>query len=350
DVAQLGGANRYTLIPPEERVERWNDARRQWESICRKWENWKFDCGRWLEKEAQYLWLDAEARAKDEFTMPIFEAASRRACENGVTDQYGFAIHMAERWWDWKVRLKCPGSPKIVEGLNAATDEQIVELATRQGYHTPAPRCTECAAELPADRADLAVCIDCAWTVAEIHQADNMSAQADKINPLGGQDRPPRRTESVPQADKVDTLNCENSDSTSPSRTVKVRQSPVAGALGRAPAQEIPSPQPVAGGQSRAGVDGCRLCNDAGEALALDGGRVIMLTPSVESEDWDKEYPLICRHSLGANYTEIKRTMRETGLCPNFTGYGEDIDGPDEYAEDDCISLSRRHVPTGWGE
>lgn len=109
DVAQLGGANRYTLIPSDERVERWNDARRQWESIRRKWDKWKSDCGRWLEKEAQHLWLDAEARSATEFTMPIFEAASRRAIDNHLTDPYGFARNLAEQWWDWKVRLECPG-------------------------------------------------------------------------------------------------------------------------------------------------------------------------------------------------------------------------------------------------
>ncbi|MBI2696151.1 hypothetical protein [Mycobacterium nebraskense] len=354
DVVQLGGANRYTLVPPDERVERWYAACRQWDSICRKWDRWKFEDNRRLEKEAQASWLDAEARAKDEFTMPIFEAAARRASENKVTDPYGFAIHMSEQWWDWKVRIKCPGSPKIVGRINAATDEQIVELATRRGYHTPAPRCTECATELPADRAELAVCIDCSWTVAEMPEADNMSAQADKIDTLGGQNRHPRRTESVPQADKAGALNCGNGNSTSTSSTPKyVEVLQDASPTGRAPtgapsgaAQNIPSPQPVAGGQAMGGTGrpDCQLCDDNGHALRLDNGEPIAVTLSLDSDDWDdydldnNERPFMCTHSLAGNRCELKRLADDADAdwAPTWTGYGEEIDGPDyDYDEEE---------------
>lgn len=322
DVAQLGGANRYALIPPDERVERWNDARRQWETICRKWDKWKSDCGRWLEKEAQHLWLDAETRAATEFTMPIFEAASRRAIENNVTDPYGFARHMAERWWEWKVRLECPGSPKIVERINAAADEQILELATGWGYHTPPPCCTECAAELPADRAGLAVCTDCAWTEAEMPQADILSAQADKIGTLGGHDAHPRRTESVPQADKDDPLSCENGDPTSTSSTPKYEEVlQDASPTGRAPtgapsgaAQETPSPQPVAGGQAmdrKQAIAACGLCDEHGIFLDADGDWV-----SSSSADGKVRF-LKCQHSIDGTLAEIRRN--------ESNGYNMDI-------------------------
>ncbi|GAB4720243.1 hypothetical protein MAHJHV65_45230 [Mycobacterium avium subsp. hominissuis] len=313
DVAQLGGANRYTLIPPDDRVERWNAARRQWESICRKWDKWKSDCCRWLEKEAQHLWLDAETRAETEFTMPIFEAVSRRARENNVTDPYGFARHLAEQWWDWKVRLECPGAPKIVERIRAATDEQIVELATRRGYHTPPPRCTECAAELPADRAELAVCIDCAWTEAEVLQADN-------IDTLGGQDRHPRRTESVPQADKAEALSCENGDSTSTSSTPKYEEArplPATGAPSGA-ALDNPSSQPVAGGQAmdrKQAIAACGLCDVSGVFLDADGDWVSMA--GAGGMFWFVK----CRHSMEGALAEIRRGESEGYKLQIKTGW-----------------------------
>lgn len=102
-------------------------------------------------------------------------------------------------------------------------------------------------------------------------------------------------------------------------------------------AQETTTTPTIQAGQSKTGVDGCRLCNDAGQAVALDGGRVIMFIPDAESEDWDREYPLMCLHSLADNYAAIKKVMRESDLSPNFTGYGEDIDGLDEYYENNGL-------------
>lgn len=338
DVAQLGGANRYTLIPPDERVERWNDARRQWESICRKWDKWKSDCGRWLEKEAQHLWLDAEARAATDFTMPIFEAVSRRAIKNNVTDPYGFARHLAEQWWDWKVRLECPGAPKIVERIKAATDEQIVELATRRGYHEP-PRCTECAAELPAGLWELALCSDCVWTEAEVLQADNTSAQADNIDTLGGQDAHPRRTESAPQADTAEALSCGNGDSPSTSSTPKyVEVLQDAAPTGRAPtgapsgaAQDIPLPQPAAGGQAmdrKQAIAACRMCDVSGIFLDADGDWVSMAGAG------GKVWFVKCRHSMEGALAEIRRSESEGYKLQIETGWPE-IDS--QY--DDLIDL-----------
>jgi hypothetical protein len=200
DVEQLGGANRYKLIPPDERIELWKEAEQDWHRICHQWDaakrQWEWNVQNWLTAEAQYLWIEAEERAKTEFTTPIFRAMSARAHETGITDPWGLSIYAAEGWWANRASGVSPQT--IVKQIADTSDGEVVALAIRKGYHTPAPRCTDCGTELPADRAELTVCIDCAWDVTgpgtDTPQADNMSPRADKIGTLGGQDRYPRRT------------------------------------------------------------------------------------------------------------------------------------------------------------
>jgi hypothetical protein len=70
-----GGANIYTIIPPDKRAGLWLTAESEWRREYEKWlfaeETWKKRVEQWLAKEAEYLWLAAEREYKIEFTDAI---------------------------------------------------------------------------------------------------------------------------------------------------------------------------------------------------------------------------------------------------------------------------------------
>ena len=135
EVEQLGGANRYTMTPPAERIELWNVARHHWEDQCHRWDGakrtWERSIERWLTAEAQYRWLEAEKRAKEEFTMPIFDAAKKRADEAGIVDPYGLAAELAEEGWRMCDAMT---SKVVVDELSSVPVEEFLELARKRHY------------------------------------------------------------------------------------------------------------------------------------------------------------------------------------------------------------------------
>lgn len=81
------GANKYTLVLPNDRLELWLEAERKWGSLARQWDaakhDWEWRVTRWLETEAQHQWLEAEFWAKYEFTRDIAAAIRARGGDNG---------------------------------------------------------------------------------------------------------------------------------------------------------------------------------------------------------------------------------------------------------------------------
>lgn len=111
-----GGANVYTIIPPDERMELWKDAVREYQEDCRDWldaekdfvQEWLYEEKRfvrqwldaekrlvqeWLDAEKQFVaeWLLAELDAHEEFQKPLFNAVMDR-CEN---TEYAYGVAKA---------------------------------------------------------------------------------------------------------------------------------------------------------------------------------------------------------------------------------------------------------------
>ena len=107
----LAGANRYTIIPQNERQQMWSDAERDWQRQVHKWAaakmKWKRRVERWLDAENQAAWYAAELPLKMDYTMPIFSMLSKHV-------GYEAAESLAEAAW---VRLYIEGGVPLDNAL-----------------------------------------------------------------------------------------------------------------------------------------------------------------------------------------------------------------------------------------
>lgn len=91
----------YTIIPPDERMELWKIAEREYEQHCREWDRakqrWEWDVEHWLDAENKHhaeKWLAAEREARDKYSTAVFNAAYDR-CGNSA-----FAKDFAAFAWE----------------------------------------------------------------------------------------------------------------------------------------------------------------------------------------------------------------------------------------------------------
>lgn len=304
EVEQLGGANRYSMIKPAERAEIWRDEEQEFVDKVRRWDaakqQWEYNCGRWVKAEAEYFWLQAEEMAREEFTMPIFEAVSKRAAANKVTDPYGFAIHAAEHWWHWENRMHSHGWLKIVELFNAMPDAQVVELATRKGFHDPWAAVNR-GEDTSAEGEDTS-----AQGEVSSAQGEKSSAQAEVAEPLTSANNDSHKYFQVCQ-DEESTPNAPAAArSATPARSAGSLDEESADALAQLP--ELLKAKAV----------GCQLCNASGFFLDVEGYPV-ELPNGLNSET----IPVQCHHNLADNLAAIRHLTDDGFWELTATGWAE---------------------------
>lgn len=332
-----GGANLYTLITPNERVQLWLEDESKRKQDFQRWLNAErraIDNWLYAEKRFAQEWLDAEK----EFTQKWLKAEKRF-----VQDWLDAEQEAIRDWLVAEIEAQHAFETQVFNAVLDRCDDtdyamNVAKAAWRQHQQGNLPLATalDVIAQRPRDF---------------FPAADNREPGSGHLDTGVG---PPEHRGRVSLDPGIgspehrgwvnpDSLNSENDRSTSTYKSDKLEVSTShPSPTGRAPtgapsgaAQETPSPQPAAGGQTKLG---CQLCDDAGHALRLDNGEPITIGPSTDSAEWDEhkldsnERPLMCTHSLDGNLRNLKRIVCDAdgkNWDTSWTGYGEEIDGPD---------------------
>lgn len=320
--ATNGGANLYTLITPDERLQLWLDAEddhteewrawlraeKQYERNVRQWLDAEITL--WLRAEKQFTqeWLDAEKRFTQQW-LDAEEQYIREWCVAEIDAQHAYEMQVFNAVLD-----RCGNTDHAMAVAQAAWDEH------RQG-RLPLEAALEAVAQLPQE---------------SFPAADVATPLSTSGHPPGHQRSDPCPPVATPLSNST-SLNCENDRSTSTYKSDKLEVSTsTASPTGRAPtgapsgAAQAITPITSAsgsGGPSKgsSGRPDCRLCDERSHAISLESGKPFTL----QGEDCGKEYWLTCTHSLDGNKRELRRLESEAGLFPTWTGYGDEIDGPD---------------------
>jgi hypothetical protein len=310
-----GGANTYTIIPPDERLEMWLDEERDWENECRKWEQakdrWEFDVKKWLKAEATHFWLEAEAAERDNYITTIFDALIARGA------YYQRAWDAAEGGWS-KHRDSDGAWPteRVLAEISQIPDDKFEEIFGRPASTQPEPA-----------EADAATEMDSPLATGGLPSAEFGLPPGHRWpTPLSNSNSPTSENDhSHKYLKSLKDFKVLQEDSAA-TRALDARSA--------AASQEHTAGPPITGGSGQP----CRLCRD-GIFLDADDYPVVLLA---EDDDGSfPEKPLECRHSLEANLAEIRRIENESGGYWGLakTGWYE-IDSQFNLSDEESISIN----------
>jgi hypothetical protein len=306
DGGASGVANTYIIWPPDERlelwleaekdfVEEWLDAQREYKRLCERWLNAEYtEVRKWLAAEKQFVteWLDAEQQVIREWL--VAELDAQASFEQRIFD--------------------------IVVGLGYDQDTA----------YALAQRAWECHHETGAPFDDILQVIRDKYPVVtqQPDEPEMDSPPATSGQPPGHQWTAPWPPVDSPPANS-DTLTSEDDHSHKSFKSVKTlkdsKGSPAARALN---ARCAGSPKTTTT---------CDLCYGTGKFLDGDGYVVVLLN------DVDKEeYEVECQHSMAGNLAEIRRIEYESDSFWQIarTGYRE-IDSQYDHLRDEWLSDER---------
>lgn len=257
-----GRVARFTLVTPEARMSKYND---------------------WLRAERRFInqWVADYQK----FHKELRSAAKRRREELLFQESYEYRSAIAGAVFS-----------RVTKVDNVRLDAFITRLWDGR--------------ELDENRLDQVLATLERATDAELGKAFSAPAIATQTSQHHDTDvatlRQVRRditTQASQHCDRSGSLTSGDDDShkvlQGPSRSVNPQ---VAAALGRAPAEETPSPQPTAGGQAM-DREQCRLCDSDGVFCDVSGDWLTLL---VRGDDGIGQ-SVKCRHSMAGNLAEIRR-------------------------------------------
>lgn len=330
-----GGANLYTLIPPDERLRLWLEEESGENQKIQRWLNTESRAiDNWLYAEKRFTqeWLDAEKRFAQEWL-----SAEKRFLQDWLDTEQQFT----REWLTAEIGAQHAYELQIFNAVldRCGNTDHAMNVARAAWTHhqegtLPLEKALEMIAQQPPESFPA---VDPEPGAGHLSTGVGSPATRGRVNVDPGVGSPEYLGRVNPEL-----LTSVNEPSTSTYKNVKFEVSTSdASPAGRAPtgapsgnAQETTPTTIAAGEQSKPEAVGCRLCDAAGRVLQLNSGESISLVRSVDSLDWDddnldnNERPFMCTHSLAGNMRELKRLVADCGeWAPAWTGYGEEIDG-----------------------